>query len=183
MPFQERFLALGGERPVHRLTRIRQSQSEQECLGLDPAEDDPQISEIHLGFTARLVGLRDKTLVQGAAGRSGDLRSAPGDVVPHRRIRNVSDVVFVDEPVENPPSSVSLLLRRIQVGPQPPVDRRLERLQLPGHPHWRLPRWRQRAGQGLPDRSAVHMMPLCELTDREILDPGITPDHSEQLHP
>jgi len=48
--FEERLLALGGERPMHRLAREREPQREQETLGADPNQIDPQIREVDLGL-------------------------------------------------------------------------------------------------------------------------------------
>ena len=86
---QERFLALGGEHPVHRLTRVRLAQGEQKRLLFRSAKHDPQISKVDLCLTARLVSLRDEALVQAAARLCGDLPAAPGHVVPHGRVRHI----------------------------------------------------------------------------------------------
>jgi hypothetical protein len=44
--------------------------------------------------------------------------------------------------------------------------------------------WRRyRVSQRLPHRAPVHVMLVRELADRELLDPPVTPDLLEQLHP
>jgi hypothetical protein len=48
---------------MHRATGKRQAQREQKHLGPDPAQIDPQIGEIHLGFGPGCVGLRNETLL------------------------------------------------------------------------------------------------------------------------
>ena len=56
MPLEKRLLTLRGERPVHRLTRARQPQREQETLGRLAGQVDPYLAEVDLGF---LCGARE----------------------------------------------------------------------------------------------------------------------------
>lgn len=129
MAFQEGLLALRLERPVHRLARERAPQREQEHLGLRPAVDDPQVGEVDLGLRAWLVHLRDVDLLRRPARLGPDLRPAHVHVVPHRRVRDLGQLVLLDQPGMDPPRGMPLLARRRQVLPQHAVDQRLGRVQ------------------------------------------------------
>ena len=59
---QERLLPLGGERPVHRLARVRQPQREQEAPWSSPRRSiDPQVGEVDLGLARRARGSAART--------------------------------------------------------------------------------------------------------------------------
>lgn len=183
MAFQEGLLALRLERPVHRLARERAPQREQEHLGLRPAVDDPQVGEVDLGLRAWLVHLRDVDLLRRPARLGPDLRPAHVHVVPHRRVRDLGQLVLLDQPGMDPPRGMPLLARRSQVLPQHAVDQRLGRVQPRRRPHRHLPRrWLGRP-QRLPDRPTVHPVPVGQPPDRQLLPPGIPTDRLEQLHP
>lgn len=183
MALQERLLALGGERAVHCFARVRQPQGEQEDLGADPVEVDPEIREVDLGLRGGRVQLRDESLLRGPAGFSEDLRAAPRDVVPHRGVGQLAHRVLVDQPGPDPPGGVTLLARRDEVLAQPAVDDRLRRVQLRrGERAW-LAWWRGRRVQRLAHRAPVHPVPGGELPDREFIAAVIAADGLVDLHP
>ena len=180
--FQERLLALRQRRPVRGPARIRQPHREQRGLGLHPGQDHPQVVEVHLGLGRRRMRLRHAPRLQRPARLSSDLRPPPGHVVAHRRVGQILPALLVYQPGQHPPGGMPLLLRRVQVRPQHAVDRRRKRRQPRRHPGRCLARRRHRAGQCLPHRPPVHVIPVGQLPDRAILDPRITPDLCEQLH-
>jgi hypothetical protein len=180
---QERLLPLRQRGPVRGPPRIRQPHREQGGLRLHPAQEHPQIVEIHLALGPRLIRLRHAPRLQRPPRPGEDLRAAPGHIVPHRRIRDRCDPVLVHQPRQDPPGGMPLLLRRVQILPQHRVDQRLHRIQRRRREHPRLPRRRHRARQRLPHRPPVHPVPVCQLPDRQPLPAMITPDRLEQLHP
>jgi len=109
--------------------------------------------------------------------------AASGDVTRHRHLRE-RRAVLSDEALPDPTRGMPLLARRVPIGDQPAVDH--------GHPgsdsrssSWRvgLARRRQRRGQRLTHRAAMHTVTLGKLSDRELLSPSVSPDLLEQLHP
>lgn len=82
--FEERLLALGGERPVHRLARVRHIRSVNNRVFVFPPQDHPLVGVVDLGLRARGVGLRHEPRRQLLPRLDQDLRTAAGDVVPHR---------------------------------------------------------------------------------------------------
>ena len=133
--FQERLLALGGVGPVHRLARERQPHGEQEDLRAHPGQIDPQVREVDLALRAGLMGLRHERLLQPLARRGPDLRPALRDVVPHRRVRQLGELVLIDQPRQDPPGGVTLLARRGQVLASASRRSTLRRIQLRRRPH------------------------------------------------
>ncbi len=180
--FQERLLTLRQRRPVRCPAGVRQPHREQRRLGLDAAQDHPQVMEVHLGLGRRRMSLRHAAGLQRPARLSGDLRAAPGDVVAHRRVRQIGRAVLVHQPGQHPPRGMPLLFRRIQVRAQHAVDQVLKRRQPRRVAHRRLARRRNRARQRLPHRPPVHVIPVRQLPDRAAIHPRITPDRREQLH-
>ena len=142
--FQERLLPLGCVGPMDSLAGERQPHGEQENLGADPRQVDPQIREVDLALGARLMGLRDERVLRPLAGRRPDLRPAFRDVVPHRRIGQIGQLMLIHEPRQDPAGGVTLLARRGQILSQHRVDQNLRRIQLRSRPHRRLPLRRHR---------------------------------------
>ena len=147
-----------------------------------PPQHHPQVGEVDLGLTAGLVGLRHETLLHAPAGLGGDLGSPPGQIVPHRGIRNTHRCLLIDQPGQHPAGGMPLFAGCVQIVFEPAVDDRFVFLQPAGHPHRGFPRRRQRRRQRLPHRPAVHTMSIRQLPDRQLLHPRITADRSEQLH-
>jgi hypothetical protein len=167
---------------MDRLARERQPQREQVALGADPRQIDPQVREVDLSLRARLVGLRDARLLQRLPSRREDLRPAFRHVVPNGRVRQLSQVVFVDQPGQDPAGGVTLLARSRQVIGQHRVDQGLRRVQLRSRPDRHLAlRW-HRVAHRLPDRPAVHPVLVGQRPDRQLLQPLITPDRLVQIH-
>jgi hypothetical protein len=181
--FQKRLLSLGQRRAVRGPAREREPHREQRGLGLDATQDHPQVVEVHLGLGRRQMRLRHAALLQRPARLGGNLRAALGDVVPHPRVRQILRAVLVHQPGQNPPSRMTLLLRRVQITAQHLVDRRLERLQPRRGPHRYLAWQRDRTRQRLPHRAPVHPVLGRKLPNRQPVDPRIASDRGEQLHP
>jgi len=95
-----------------------------------------------------------------------------------------SRVVFSDQPLPDPASGMALLLRCVLVRDQPPVDHHHERIdRRPSPRRIRLTRRRHRRLQRLPDGAPMHAVTVSQLTDRQLLQPPISPDLLEQFHP
>jgi hypothetical protein len=71
------------------------------------------------------MGLRHVSQLQRPARLGEDLRAALADMVTHRRVRQAHRVVLIDQPGEDPPRRMALLLGRIQVIAHHCVDRGL----------------------------------------------------------
>ena len=183
MALQKRLLPLGQRGPVRRPARERPPHREQRGLGLDPAQDHPQVVEVHLGLGRRRMGLRHAALLGRLTDLGSDLRSTFAHVVAHRRIRQIGSSTLVDQPRENAAGSVPLLLRSVQIAAQHVVNRPLERLQPRRGPGRRLPRRRDRARQRLPHPAPVHVILLGQLANRALLNPRVASDRGKQLHP
>ena len=183
MAFQERLLPLSRVGPVHRLARERQSQREQETLGADPGQIDPQVREVDLRLGPGLMGLRHERFLHSLPGRGQDLWPLLRDVIPDRRVGQVSQLVVIDQPRQDPAGRMPLLTRRRQVLGQHRVDQALRRIQFRSRPRRGPPLRRDRVAQGLPDRPAVHPMPVSQRPDGQLLQPLITTYRLEQLHP
>lgn len=181
--FQKRLLPGGDRGPVCCPPRVGQPHREQRGLGLDPGQDHPQVVEVDLGLRAGLIGLRHIPQLQGPARISQDLRAAFADMITHRRIRQPLCAMLIDQPGQHSPRSVALLLRCIQIAEQHGVDRRLERLQPRRHPRGGLTLRRHRRGQRLAHRAPMHPVLVSQPPNREPLDPMITPNRLELLHP
>ncbi len=180
--FQERLLALAGEHPVHRLARAAQPQGEQEPPGRLTVHPHPHLREVDLGVLARQVPLRHKRpLGDQILAFQGHLRSPPGDIVPHRGVRQLDHVVLVDQPLPHPLGGMALLPGRVQVPSQPLVDGRLDLVQLGRPPHRRLPWRRHRAVQRLADRAPMHPIALGQRPHRQALL-VVAADLLEDLH-
>lgn len=64
-----------------------------------------------------------------------DLRPAHPHVIPHRRVRDLTQAVLVDQPGMHPPGGMPLLARRVQILGQHRIDQHLRRLQPRRYPH------------------------------------------------
>ncbi len=153
------------------------------ALGLHPAEDDVDLTEVDLGFLAGRVVLGDEHVLDAAAGLQIDRSATDPHIVPHRRIRQAGRCVLFNQPGQDPRRGMALFARCVQIRTQHPVDHRLERIQLRRPPHRLLPCRRHSRRQSLPHGPPVHTMASRQCTDREFLDPGIPTNRSEQLHP
>lgn len=182
MALQERLLSLGQRRSMRGPAGERQPHREQRGLGLDPAQNHPQVVEVHFAFGRRSVGLRHVALLGWFARLGGDLRSAFAHVVTHRGIRQIRRAVLIDQSRQNPASRVSLLPRRIQVAAQHLIDQALERRQPRRGPPRRLARRRDRVRQRLPHRAPMHPILGSQLTDRQPVNPRVASDRGEQIH-
>jgi hypothetical protein len=143
MAVEKRFLTLSAKGFVDGSSAAGQPQREQKHLRAHPAQIDPQIGEIDLGFRAGQVSLRDEPSLNGSTGLRGDLGPPLGDVVAHRGIGHL-ELMLVDQPGQHPPRGVTLLARRIQILAQHPVDQRFgpvqpRRRKLPRFAWW----WRR----------------------------------------
>jgi hypothetical protein len=128
MALDER-LALRREHVMHGLAGERHPQREHEHLRRDTGQPDPKLPEVDLGFLDRTVTLQDERLLPRTAGLGRDLRPPASDVVAHRRVRQLTRVVLLNQTLQDPPHRVPLLARRGQIGAQHRVDRRLEPVQ------------------------------------------------------
>ncbi|WP_369741582.1 nitroreductase family protein [Mycobacterium servetii] len=76
------------------------------------------------------------------------------------------------------------IARHLSVAQQPRVDHldiRVDRRPRPARVG--LTRRREGRSQRLAHRTPMHLMPLGQLADRQLLDPPVTPDLFEQFHP
>ena len=148
-----------------------------------PSKNHPQVVEVDFALSGRLVGLRDVPQLQRPARFSQNLRAPLADMITHRRIRQPLCAMLIDQAGQDPPRSMTLLLRRIQITAQHGIDRRLERLQPRRYPRSGLAGRRHRRGQRLTHRAPMHPVLVGQPPNREPLDPVITPDRLELLHP
>jgi len=184
VPFQEGFLSLAGIHPVAGLAGERQAVGEQVALGQMAGQLDEHVTEIHLGLGARLLSLRHEPVRAAVPSprRGGDPGAAPLHVLGHGRIRHLR-VMFIAQPLEDPPGGMPLLARRPQVLAQHLID-------PPGHglPHRRRPHRllavrRQRRADRLAHRTAVHVVLAGQRPHPQPLPLVIPADRGEQLHP
>jgi hypothetical protein len=139
--------------------------------------------EIHLRLGSRLMSLRHVAQFERSARLGEDLWAALADMVTHRGIRQTRRAVFIDQPGMDAPSGMPLLLWSIQIRAQHRIDRRLERLQPRRNPLRGLTRRRDSRGQRLAHRAPVNRMLVGQRPDRQTVNPMISTDHREQLHP
>jgi hypothetical protein len=170
-------------RSMRRTRRIRQPHGEQRRFRLHPAQHHPQIVKVDLGLGGRRMGLRHVSQLQRPARIGQDLRATLADIITHRRIRQPHRVMLIHQPRQNPSRRVPLLARRIQVTAQHGIDRRLERRQPRRHPHSNLPRRRHGRLQRLAHRAPMHTVLIGQRPNRQSIDPVITPNRRELLHP
>jgi hypothetical protein len=147
---------------VERPARARQPHHEHPQLDQHPGDLRVELAEVHLGLRTWRVRLRhhDLHLVQVQLG------AAAGDI-PRDRHLGHARAVLGDQPLPDPPGRMPLLAGYLPVRQQPLVDHGLIRAdRRPGPRRVRLARRRHRAGQRLPHRTPVHMMPVSQLPDR-----------------
>jgi hypothetical protein len=101
-------------------------------LRLHTIQDHPDFTEIHLRLRTRGMLLRDEYF-NPAAGLHIDLSPTDPHIVTHGRIRQLLRPALLNEPGQNPAGSMALLPWRRRILGQHGIDRRLERLQPPGH--------------------------------------------------
>jgi hypothetical protein len=128
MPFEESFLPLGQKSDMRRTSRIGQAHGEQRGLGLHPAQHHPQVMKVHLRLGRRFMSLRNIAKLNGLANLGEDFWTALSDMVTHRRIREPNRAMLIDQPRQDAPGGMALLLGRIQVTAQHGFDGRLERI-------------------------------------------------------
>src|SRR6476619_1688142 len=139
--------------------------------------------KVHLRLGRRRMGLRHVSQLKGPARLGEDLRAALADMVTHRRIRQAHRVVLIDQPGQDPPRRMALLLGRIQVTAQHGVDRGLERLQPRRDPLRGLARRRNRRFQRLTHGAPVHTVLVGQPPNRQPVDPMIAANRRKLLHP
>jgi len=178
MPCEERFLGLVAVGDVERLPATREPHHEHPYLHRDAGEEDLELAEVDLGLSTGRMLLADEDL----SVHDPQLDPTQTHVARHAHLGH-DRAVLGDQPLPDPPSSVSLLLRGLLVRDQPAIDDlppRIDRRPRPRRIH--LPRWRHRRGERLTHRAAVHPVSVRELTDRHLLVPPITADLLEQPH-
>jgi len=175
---EERLLRLGGERPVNRPPRARQPHREQPQLRQRPLQPHPQLGEVDLGLLTRAVHLRHRH----TADPTTQLAAQPGDVLAHRRLAKLG-AVLGHQPLPDPMGGMPLLCRQPLVGGHPRLDQRPPPIQHRAASLGHLPLGRHRARQRLAHRAPVHPMLLGQRPDAHALQPGVTADTLEQLHP
>jgi hypothetical protein len=176
VPVQKRLLRLVGVGHVHRLARVRQPQHEQVQAHHHPADRGAELTEVHLGLSARRMPLRHHHLppVQPHLGLElPDQRPDAG--LGHR------DALLLDQPLPHPARGVSLLARRVQILGQPPAHGPHMRAEDRRDPLRGPARGRHRVHQRLTHRPPVHPVPGRQRPDRQAL-PGIASDTFELLH-
>src|SRR6476660_2680268 len=139
--------------------------------------------KVHLRLGRRRMGLRHVSQLKGPARLGEDLRAALADMVTHRRIRQAHRVVLIDQPGQDPPRRMALLLGRIQVTAQHGVDRGLERLQPRRDPLRGLARRRNRRFQRLTHGAPVHTVLVGQPPNRQPVDPMTAANRRKLLHP
>jgi hypothetical protein len=179
MPFQEGPLGLGGERDVERPAGVRQPHHEHPQLEQRPGHGGIGLAEVDLGLRVRRMRLRHRDLDPVQA----ELDPAARDIPGHRHLRQ-RGIVLGDQPLPDPPRRVPLLARHLPIRQQPSVDHLHVGVDRRPRPRGiRLACRRDRAGQRLTHRAAMHVMPVGQLSDRQLLDPPVSSDLLEQLHP
>ncbi len=124
-------------------------------VAFTPGQVDPQVREVHLALRARLMGLWHVRVLDRLTRRGPDLRAPLRDVVPHPRVAQISQLMLIDQPSQNPAGGVPLLARSRQIGRQHPIDQTLCPIQLQSRPDRGLPlRWHH-VPQRLPDGPPV----------------------------
>ncbi len=121
-----------------------------------PSKNHPQVVEVDFALSGRLVGLRDIPQLQRPARFSQNLRAPLAQMITHRRVRQRLRAMLIDQPGQDPPRGVALLLRGVQIAAQHLISRRLERLQPRRCPRRRLARRRHRRLERLAHRAPMH---------------------------
>lgn len=124
MPVDEQLLRLVQGDTVEPLAGGRQAHDEHPALGEQPAQVEADAAEVDLGLLAERVVLRHRHLPDG----HGPASPCLAHVAPHGRLTDVG-TVLLDQALPDPPGRVALLLRRVAVGLEPSIDRRLPRVQ------------------------------------------------------
>jgi hypothetical protein len=145
-------------------------------------QDHPHFTEIDFRFGSGSVFLRDEYF-DSASGFDVDLRSPDPHVVAHRRIRKVLRSMFIGKSGEDSAGRVPLFSWCVDISGEHGVDRSFERIELRGAAHRDLPRRRLRLRQRHPHRCPADLVAAGQLPDRALLDPGVTSNAGEQLHP
>lgn len=176
---EERLLRLRAERDVERTARVRQPHHEHPALHPRAADGGVELTEVDLTLGAGQVGLRDRDLAMVQA----ELDPAPRHVARHRHLRHLR-AVLSDQPLPDPPGGMALLARRVTVSQQPAVDHRGPRVDRRTLSRGiTLSRGRLSRLQCLSHRPPVHLVPLGQLADRQLILTSIPPDLLEQFHP
>jgi hypothetical protein len=163
---QKSLLAARGRYPVNALAGEGQPQGEQVDLDRLAAQLDDDVAEIDLGFLTGVMALPDEHLARAAPGRGADLRFALGHIIANRLVDDIDHLLLVDQPGEDPPHGVALLLRRGQIRAQPLVDDRLELVQLRCPARVLLALGRPRRAQCLGNGPIAHVVPALQLPTR-----------------
>jgi hypothetical protein len=158
---------------------VGQAHHEHPQLDPGPGDGGVELAEVDLGLRTGLVGLRHCHLAVIEA----ELDLAAGDVTGHFHLGQAR-AVLGDQLLPDPPGRMPLLTRHLAVGDQPAVDDlRVLIDRWPPSRRIRPARRRGRIRQRLPHGAPMQAMPLGQLADRELLDPLVSSDLLEQLHP
>src|SRR5436305_5857864 len=179
MPLQKRLLRLRRERCMKRPPRIRQPHHEHPTRREDSTDECLELPEVDLRLDPRQVSLGHHHLdpIQP------QLHAPARHITRHRHLRQ-HRTMLGDQPLPNPPRGMPLLTPHLTICQQPPVDHLRPGIhRRPVPPDIGLARRRQRTSQRLTHRSPVYPMARRQLPNRQLLDPTITPNPLEQLHP
>jgi hypothetical protein len=175
---QERLLSLGSERDVKCFARVRQSHHEHPALHHQPGDRRVELTEVNLGLSTGLMGLRDRHLLVVEPQFDPPTR----DVTRHRHLR-AGGMMFGDQTLPDPPGGMTLLARSLLIGDQPSVDHRRPLVDRRPRPRRvGLARRGHRVLQSLAHRPTMGAMPIRQLTDRQALQSPVPPDLLEQFH-
>ncbi len=179
MTLEERLLTLGAESDVDSDARVREAQLEDRDRGALAGHDHVGETEVDLGFGASQMVSHDRNV----AVLEVQLAAALADIPPDGGFAHVG-AALVEEALPDPPGRVALLSRCIGIGDEPFTDRRRVGSDSRLNPRLDgLAWWRDRAGEGLADRSPVHPMTARQLADRHPFLPVVSADTLELLHP
>ena len=167
---------------MHRLSRVRQPEREQEAARRFAGEHHPHITEIDLRLRARKMVLQHESRLRRPPRLQRDLPAARRHIVPHARIRQLAHAVLVDEPSQHAPGRVTLLAVRGQVLAQHRVDQRFRRIKLRRDHRPRLAGRRDSGHQRRSHGAPVHAMALRQRSYRQALSLGVPADRFEQMH-
>lgn len=165
---------------MHCLARIRQPQREEIDPGRHPGQHDVHVPEVDFRFRPRQMRLRHEHRLWPHPCLPADLLATLLHIDADHGIRDVIRLVSLDQPVEDPLSGVPLFGRRIQVGPQHPVDQGLVRIKPGLLAPLSLARLRPLPIQRPPNRPPCHVVPALQSPQRHT-QPVILTDRGVQI--
>jgi len=124
MAIEEHLLGLVQRDPMEPAPRRRQAQHEHPAVHRHPSQKEAHLPEVDLRLRPERMGLRNLHLSQHRRLPAPRLN----DVAAHRRLTDLR-LMLIDKALPHPAGSVALLARRLPVRLQPPIDRRLPRVQ------------------------------------------------------